>query len=203
MRTTEPAGQTGASASTSSQITASTAPLMSPSWSLRNGSPFRRWRRVWARTTNTSFTSWPSARSRTKQRVVGVSVVCSIGTATVRLSPDGLRGQRLRRAERLDARQERLRLELLRGRSCLLEQRRGLGSPALVDQPPGEVGLRPGEVERIGELDEDRHRGAQVSLDEIVVAASRVEKGVGASKLGAEHRRHLTLWPVVEQADQL
>src|SRR6185295_10339399 len=68
---------------------------MSPSWSFRNGSPFRRWRRLWARTTNTSFTSWPSARSRTKQRVVGVSVVCSIGTATVSIEPDGLASPRM------------------------------------------------------------------------------------------------------------
>src|SRR3954454_1406046 len=79
----------GASESTSSQMTASTAPDMSPSWSFRNGSPERRCRLVCARTTNTSFTSWPSARSRTKQRV-GVSVVCSIGLATVRLGADGL-----------------------------------------------------------------------------------------------------------------
>src|SRR5687768_15463070 len=89
MRTTDPLGQTGASASTSSQITASTAPLLSPSWSFRKGSPLRRCRLEWARTTNTSFTSWPSARSRTKH-LVGVSEVCSIGLAKVRAKPDGL-----------------------------------------------------------------------------------------------------------------
>src|SRR5918998_2668197 len=89
MRITEPVAQIGARASTSSQITASTAPVVSPSWSFRNGSPFRRWRRAWLRTTNTSLTSWPSARSRTKH-LVGVSVVCSIGIAKVRAKPDGL-----------------------------------------------------------------------------------------------------------------
>src|SRR5918998_2002356 len=90
MRITDPVAQIGASASTSSQITASTAPVVSPSWSFRNGSPLRRWRLAWARTTNTSFTSWPSARSRTKH-LVGVSDVCSIGIAKVRAEPDGLR----------------------------------------------------------------------------------------------------------------
>src|SRR5215213_8238521 len=89
MRTTEPVGHIGARASTSSQITASTAPVVSPSWSLRNGSPFRRWRLVWARTTNTSLISWPSASSRTKH-LEGVSVVCSIGIAKVRPEPDGI-----------------------------------------------------------------------------------------------------------------
>src|SRR5919112_2749757 len=79
MRTTEPVGQIGARASTSSQITASTAPVVSPSWSFRKGSPLRRWRRVCPRTTKTSLTSWPSARSRTKH-LEGVSVVCSMGT---------------------------------------------------------------------------------------------------------------------------
>src|SRR5215210_3675211 len=79
MRTTEPAGQIGARASTSSQMTASTAPVVSPSWSFKKGSPLRRWRLVWARTTKTSLTSWPSARSRTKH-LEGVSVVCSMGT---------------------------------------------------------------------------------------------------------------------------
>src|SRR5215213_6072257 len=77
-RTTQPAAQMGASASTSSQITASTTPVMSPSCSFRKGSPLRRWRLVCARTRKTSFSSWPSARSRTKH-LVGVSVVCSIG----------------------------------------------------------------------------------------------------------------------------
>src|SRR5215203_1759489 len=86
MRTTEPVGQIGARASTSSQITASTAPVVSPSWSFRKGSPLRRWRLVWARTTKTSLTSWPSARSRTKH-LAGARVVCSMGTCQGKAGP--------------------------------------------------------------------------------------------------------------------
>src|SRR4051812_9444303 len=79
----------GARASTSSQMTASTAPVVSPSWSFRKGSPLRLWRLWCARTTKISLTSWPSARSRTKH-LEGVSVVCSIGIAKVRPDSDGL-----------------------------------------------------------------------------------------------------------------
>ena len=41
-----PGGRLGASSSTPSQITASTAPVTSPSWSFRKASPLRFWRRA-------------------------------------------------------------------------------------------------------------------------------------------------------------
>ena len=70
-------------------MTASIEPLRSPSWSFRKGSPLRFWRSVRPRTTKTSSTSWPSTKSRTKQRV-GVSVGCSIGRAKVEPNSDGI-----------------------------------------------------------------------------------------------------------------
>ena len=77
-RTTPPGQQCSNSSSTRSQSTASTAPVTSPSWSLRKDSPFFFWRRARSRTTKTLSTLWPSARSRTKV-FVPISACCSIG----------------------------------------------------------------------------------------------------------------------------